>query len=98
MAHMATIKTALSLRVDALTDADEQSMPSAHTISLENRAKPEARLRALQTESDATGVRRFVAGPNQQKGVKVAPAVPTYNPAAMWCGWPARSASWWMGP
>jgi len=82
MARMVATKTALSVRVDALTDADEKSTPSAPTIGLENRAKLEARLRTLEAESDATGVRRFATGPNQQKRVKPDPAVPTYNTAA----------------
>ena len=79
---MVATKTALSVRVDALTDADDKSTPTAPTIGLENRAKLEARLRVLEAESDATGVRRFASGPNQQKRVKLDPAVPTYNPAA----------------
>jgi nucleolar protein 58 len=79
---MVATKTALSVRVDALTEADEKSTPSAPTIGLENRAKLEARLRALEAESDASGVRRFGAGPHQQKRVKTGPAEPTYNPAA----------------
>ena len=82
MARMVATKTALSVRVDALTEADEKSTPSAPTIGLENRAKLEARLRSLEAESDATGVRRFAAGPHQQKRVKLGPAAPTYNPAA----------------
>ncbi|KAH8979915.1 Nop domain-containing protein [Lactarius hatsudake] len=82
MARMVATKTALSVRVDALTDVDEKSTPTAPTIGLENRAKLEARLRALEAEGDASGVRRFASGPNQQKRVKPGPAVPTYNPAA----------------
>src|SRR5260370_24811787 len=82
MARMVETKTSLSVRVDALTDADEKSIPTAPTIGLENRAKLEARLRSLEAESDASGVRRFAVGPNQQKRVKLGPAVPTYNPAA----------------
>jgi nucleolar protein 58 len=82
MARMVATKTALSVRVDALTDADEKSTPSAPTIGLENRAKLEARLRSLEAESDATGVRRFAAGPYQQKRIKLGSAAPTYNPAA----------------
>jgi nucleolar protein 58 len=82
MARMVATKTALSVRVDALTDADEKSTPSAPTIGLENRAKLEARLRTLEAESDATGVRRFATGTNQQKRVKPGPAMPTYNPSA----------------
>jgi len=79
---MVATKTALSARVDALTDADEKSTPSAPTIGLENRAKLEGRLRLLEAESDATGVRRFATGPNQQKRIKFGSAAPTYNPAA----------------
>src|ERR1700678_2181866 len=82
MARMVATKTALSARVDALTDADEKSTPSAPTIGLENRAKLEARLRSLEAESDATGVRRFGMGPNQQKRIKLGSAAPIYNPAA----------------
>ncbi|KAI0253129.1 Nop domain-containing protein [Lactifluus subvellereus] len=82
MARMVATKTALSVRVDALTEADEKSTPSAPTIGLENRAKLEARLRTLEAESDASGVRRFAVGPNQQKRIKPDPAVPTYNSAA----------------
>ena len=82
MARMVATKTALSVRVDALTDADEKSTPSAPTIGLENRAKLEARLRSLEAQSDATGVRRFATGPNQQKRIKLGSAAPTYNPAA----------------
>jgi nucleolar protein 58 len=82
MARMVATKTALSVRVDALTEADDKSTPTAPTIGLENRAKLEARLRTLEAETDASGVRRFAAGPHQQKHVKFGPAVPTYNPAA----------------
>ncbi|KAI9448560.1 hypothetical protein H4582DRAFT_1901463 [Lactarius indigo] len=83
MARMVATKTALSVRVDC---ADGRGLRSPHrpapTIGLENRAKLEARLRALEAEGDASGVRRFASGPNQQKRVKPGPAVPTYNPAA----------------
>jgi nucleolar protein 58 len=79
---MVATKTALSVRVDALTDADEKSTPSAPTIGLENRAKLEARLRSLEAQADATGVRRFASGPNRQERVKLGSTAPTYNPAA----------------
>jgi len=78
---MVATKTALSVRVDALTDADEKSTPSAPTIGLENRAKLVARLRSLEAESDATGVQCFAMGHNRQKRIKLGPAAPTYNPA-----------------
>jgi nucleolar protein 58 len=82
MARMVATKTALSVRVDALTEVDDKSTPTAPTIGLENRAKLEARLRTLEAESDASGMRRFASGPHQQTRVKSGPAVPTYNSAA----------------
>ncbi|KAF8499051.1 hypothetical protein F5888DRAFT_1611750, partial [Russula emetica] len=81
IARMVATKTALSVRVDALTDADEKSTPSSPTIGLKNRAKLVTRLRSLEAESDATGVRCFAMGHNRQKRIKLGPAAPTYNPA-----------------
>ncbi|KAF8500929.1 hypothetical protein F5888DRAFT_1793308 [Russula emetica] len=80
-ARMVATKTAISVRVDALTDTDEKSTPSAPIIGFENRAKLEACLRSLEAECDATGVRRFAMGPNQQKRIKLGPAASTHNPA-----------------
>ena len=54
MACVVVTKTALSVRVDALMDAGENSTPSAPKIGLENRAKLEARLRSVEAESDFT--------------------------------------------
>jgi hypothetical protein len=54
MACVVVTKTALSVRVGALTDAGEKSTPSAPKIGLENRAKLEARLRSVEAESDFT--------------------------------------------
>jgi predicted glutamine amidotransferase len=54
MACVVVTKTALSVRVDALADAGEKSTPSAPKISLEDRAKLEARLRSVEAESDFT--------------------------------------------
>ena len=54
MARMVATKAALSIRVDALTEADEKSEPTAPTIGIENRAKLEARLRA-RTQAFAHG-------------------------------------------
>ncbi|KAJ3532249.1 hypothetical protein NM688_g7452 [Phlebia brevispora] len=48
MARMVATKAALSIRVDALTDPDGKSEPAAPSIGLENRAKLESRLRALE--------------------------------------------------
>ncbi|KAI0775432.1 hypothetical protein BC629DRAFT_1583011 [Irpex lacteus] len=57
MARMVATKAALSIRVDALTDSDGKSEPLAPSIGIENRAKLEARLRALEEGTDAAGVR-----------------------------------------
>jgi nucleolar protein 58 len=56
MARMVVTKTALSVRVDALTDAGEKSTLSAPTIGLENCAKPEAHLRSLKVEDNTVGM------------------------------------------
>ena len=48
MAHMVATKAALSIRVDALTDADGKSELTAPSIGIENRAKLESHLRALE--------------------------------------------------
>nr|GAT46176.1 predicted protein [Mycena chlorophos] len=66
MARMVATKAALSIRVDALTDSDGKSEPSAPTIGLENRAKLESRLRALEYQDDQSGVRRFGDGAKKQ--------------------------------
>jgi len=48
MARMVATKTALSIRVDALSDADTKSSSGASTIGIDNRVKLESRLRALE--------------------------------------------------
>ena len=67
MARMVATKAALSIRVDALADADSKAEPGAPSIGLENRAKLEARLRALEGQSDAAVVRSAFAGRGQTK-------------------------------
>ncbi|KAF7331831.1 Nop domain-containing protein [Mycena kentingensis (nom. inval.)] len=62
MARMVATKAALSIRVDALTDSDGKSDASAASIGVENRAKLESRLRALEYQDDQSGVRRFADG------------------------------------
>ena len=59
MARMVATKTALSVRVDALADADGKSDADAASIGLANRAKLESRLRALEAQGDLSGARRF---------------------------------------
>ena len=59
MARMVATKAALSIRVDALSDADSKSSTSAASIGIENRAKLESRLRALEYRSDLTTNKAF---------------------------------------
>ncbi|KAI0069197.1 Nop domain-containing protein [Artomyces pyxidatus] len=82
MARMVATKAALSVRVDALTDADGKSEPTAPSIGVENRVKLESRLRALEYEGDASGVRRFAQNGKQQERFEMKPGVQTYNTAA----------------
>ena len=81
MARMVATKAALSIRVDALADADSKAEPTAPSIGLENRAKLEARLRALEGQADASVVRSAFTGRGQ---AKYAPAgeARTYNDKA----------------
>ena len=78
---MVATKAALSIRVDALTDADGKSEPTAPSIGIENRAKLEARLRALEQGSDAAGVRAARTGVKQSK-FQMQGETSTYNTAA----------------
>jgi nucleolar protein 58 len=67
---MVATKAALSIRVDALTDADGKSEPTAPSIGVENRGKLESRLRALEHQLEGGTVRRFAgenSGKKQQK-------------------------------
>ena len=81
MARMVATKAALSIRVDALTDADGKSEPTAPSIGIENRAKLEARLRALEEGGDAAGVRGAQSGKKQQR-FQMTGETKTYNTAA----------------
>ncbi|EIN10270.1 Nop-domain-containing protein [Punctularia strigosozonata HHB-11173 SS5] len=82
MARMVATKAALSIRVDALTDAEGKSEPDAPTIGLENRAKLESRLRALEHQADAGGVRQFANGPKKTAKFEMKGEAKTYNTAA----------------
>lgn len=79
---MVATKAALSIRVDALTDADGKSEPDAPTIGLENRAKLESRLRALEHQGDLAGTRRFADNGRKQTRYEPAGETKTYNTAA----------------
>ena len=80
---MVATKAALSIRVDALTDAEDKSEAEASAIGVENRAKLESRLRALEYQNDLGGARRFAdSGRKQQKGFQMAGETKTYNTQA----------------
>ncbi|KAG1739847.1 uncharacterized protein EDB91DRAFT_1134087 [Suillus paluster] len=82
MARMVATKAALSIRVDALTDADGKSEETAPSIGLENRAKLESRLRALEHQNDMSGVRRFTDKNQQPQRFEMKGQTTTYNMAA----------------
>lgn len=84
MARMVATKAALSIRVDALTDADGKSEPTAPSIGIQNRGKLESRLRALEHQLEGGTVRRFAgenSGKKQQK-FEMTRETKTYNTAA----------------
>jgi len=76
MARMVATKTALSVRIDALSDADTKSSEGAPIQGIENRAKLESRLRMLEQGMGITSVRRAggaqgagaASGMNKQAG------------------------------
>jgi nucleolar protein 58 len=82
MARMVATKAALAIRVDALTDADGKSEPLAPSIGIENRAKLESRLRALEHAENLGGVRRFADSGKKQKAFQMTGDTKTYNTAA----------------
>lgn len=64
---MVATKAALSIRVDALTDAQGKSEESSSTIGVENRTKLESRLRALERQVELGGVNRFASNGNKNQ-------------------------------
>lgn len=81
MARMVATKAALSIRVDALTDTNGKSEPQAPSIGLDNRAKLEARLHALEQQGDGSAVRSAFAGKKQGR-FEMTGETRTYNTAA----------------
>lgn len=79
MARMVATKAALSIRVDALTDADGKSEPTAPSIGTDNRAKLESRLRALEHQSEGGVVRRFGDNGKKQQRFEMKGETKTYN-------------------
>jgi len=82
MARMVATKAALSIRVDALTDADGKSEPTAPSIGTDNRAKLESRLRALEHQSEGGVVRRFADNGKKQQRFEMKGETKTYNTQA----------------
>ncbi|KAJ7283302.1 Nop domain-containing protein [Mycena rebaudengoi] len=82
MARMVATKAALSIRVDALTDSDGKSDIMAPSIGIENRAKLESRLRALEHQGDQSGVRRFADSGRKQAKFEMEGDTKTYNTQA----------------
>src|ERR1700761_2505091 len=78
MARMVATKAALSIRVDALTDVDGKSEPTAPSIGLENRAKLESRLRALEYQSDLGSTRTPI---KKQQRFEMSGETKVYNTA-----------------
>lgn len=81
MARMVATKAALSIRVDALADVDEKSETTAASIGIENRAKLESRLRALEHQSDL-GSLPFASSSRKQSKFEMSGATKQYNTAA----------------
>jgi hypothetical protein len=69
MARMVATKAALSIRLDALADADSKSSLDAATIGIDNRVKLESRLRQLEAGIGHTSLRSLArsSGGEQQK-------------------------------
>ncbi|QRW15992.1 small nuclear ribonucleoprotein [Rhizoctonia solani] len=80
MARMVATK-ARSIRVDALADVDEKSEATAATIGIENRAKLESRLRALEHQSDL-GSLPFANTVRKQSKFEMSGSTKQYNTAA----------------
>ncbi|GJN90392.1 hypothetical protein Rhopal_003403-T1 [Rhodotorula paludigena] len=72
MARMVATKSALSIRLDALADADSKSSLDSATIGIDNRVKLEARLRQLEAGQGFSSLRSLAKaqGGEQQKAYK----------------------------
>lgn len=100
MSRMLATKASLSVRVDALSDADVKSSSQAPSVGLEYRAKLESRLRALEYRSDlnpgfgAGASSSFAQKSRQQPKFQMNGATTkTYNTAADSVMLPAQPAA-----
>ncbi|KAH6915469.1 Nop-domain-containing protein [Coprinopsis sp. MPI-PUGE-AT-0042] len=82
MARMVATKASLSIRVDALTDADGKSEESASAIGVENRMKLEKRLRDLEHQAEFGTVRRMGGDNKRQSKFEMTGSTKTYNTGA----------------
>jgi len=81
MARMVATKAALSIRVDALSDADSKSDENAPSIGVANRAKLESRLRALEHRLGIVSVRSSAADGKKQSKFEMTGNGAGYNDA-----------------
>lgn len=85
MARMVATKAALSVRIDALSDADTKSSEGAPIAGIEHRVKLESRLRALEQGMGIQSVRRSTVGTSMNR-LNGKPTMngngATYNPGA----------------
>jgi len=70
MARMVATKASLSIRVDALSDAESRSDPQAAEVGITNRVKLESRLRALEHAAGIQSTRRVTTGVNGRQQPK----------------------------
>lgn len=83
MARMVATKAALSIRVDALTDADGKSDESANAIGVENKARLEKRLHDLENAGEFGAVRsQGFGGARKQQKFEMQGGAQTYNTKA----------------
>ncbi|GAA5933365.1 RNA-processing protein NOP58 [Sporobolomyces koalae] len=84
MARMVATKAALSIRLDALADADSKSSLDSATIGIENRAKLESRLRQLEAGIGHTSLRSLskANGGEKQKRYEPTGNGASYNSGA----------------
>ncbi|WOO84915.1 Nucleolar protein 58 [Vanrija pseudolonga] len=83
MARMVATKASLSIRVDALADADTKADVSAAEIGISNRVKLESRLRALEHRAGIVSVRTATSGQTsrQQPKFELTGSSSAYNTA-----------------
>ncbi|KAL7421290.1 Nucleolar protein 58 [Cryptotrichosporon argae] len=83
MARMVATKASLSIRVDALSDADSKSDAAAAEVGISNRVKLESRLRALEHRAGIQSVRTATSGANGRSNPRfdlgAAPVAASYN-------------------